>query len=57
MTNYEKIKAADIDELANLLQFDCEFCVCYPEPGPCSMPCNKGVKKWLESEAEDNGPV
>lgn len=60
MTNYEKIKAADIDELANLLQFvqfGCEFCVCYPESGPCSMPCDKGVKKWLESEAEDNGTV
>lgn len=57
MTNYEKIKAMDFDELANILQDNCGFCVCFPEPGRCSLPCKEGVKKWLESEAEDNGTV
>ena len=53
MTNYEKIKAMDFDELANILQDNCGFCVCFPESGRCSLPCKEGVKKWLESEAED----
>lgn len=57
MTNYEKIKAMDIDELANFFQCDCYCCVCYSEPGPCSMPCKEGVKKWLESEVADDGKV
>lgn len=52
MTNYEIIKAMDIDELAHLLEDDCYYCVCYPATGSCSLPCKEGVKKWLESEAE-----
>lgn len=57
MTIYEKIKSMDIDELAHLLECDCYCCVCYPETGPCSLPCKEGVKKWLESEVNDNGKV
>ena len=53
MTNYEKIKSMSIDEMANLLGNECEFCVCFNEPFlKCSRSCNEGVKKWLESEAE-----
>ena len=53
MTNYEKIKAMDIDELAELFQGDCTFCVCFSDPRCFSLSCKEGVKKWLESEAED----
>ena len=52
MTNYEKIKGMSIDEMAALLGKDeCAFCVCLLEPGDCSLDCEEGVKKWLESEA------
>lgn len=57
MTNYEKIKAMDIDELANFFQSDCTLCVCFYKPGCCSLSCKEGVKQWFESEAEDNGTV
>ncbi len=52
MTNYEKIKSMSIDEMANLLEATCEFCVCFKEPRKCTPRCKEGVKKWLESEAE-----
>ena len=55
MTNYEKIKEMSIDEMAALFERDCDFCVCFHEPGNCSLSCEKGVKKWLESEAEAKG--
>ena len=51
MTNYEKIKAMDIDELAELFQGDCTFCVFFSDPRCFSLSCKEGVKKWLESEA------
>ena len=56
MTNYEMIKQLGIEETAEFLSDngDCSYCVCYPEPGPCSLSCKAGVKKWLESEAEGN---
>lgn len=59
MTNYEMIKQLSIEEMAESLSDngDCFYCVCYPEPGPCSLSCKAGVKKWLESEAEDDGKV
>lgn len=59
MTNYEMIKQLGIEETAEFLSDngDCFCCVCYSEPGPCSLFCKAGVKKWLESEAEDNGTV
>lgn len=55
MTNYEKIKEMSIDEMAALLERECYLCVCYHEPGNCSLSCKEGVKKWLEAEAETEG--
>lgn len=55
MTNFEKIKAMDIDELAIFFQGDCTFCVCFSEPGRCSLSCKEGIKKWLESEVTKSG--
>lgn len=60
MTNYEKIKAMDIDELAELLDSygTCGFCIYRERREECDVQsCENGVKKWLESEAEDNGTV
>lgn len=53
MTNFERIKEMNIEEMAEFHSnnCDCTYCVCYPEPGPCSLSCKAGVKKWLESEA------
>ena len=52
MTNYEKIKAMDIDELANLLDScgSCGFCIYRGRPEECNVQsCENGVRKWLES--------
>lgn len=50
MTNYEKIKIGDIDEVARLLCgiTDCLECEFY---NICDNA--DGFKKWLESEAEE----
>lgn len=58
MTNYEKIKAMSVEEMANLLDYgECHCCIYYNENGPsrCDMhECIEGVIKWLESEAEED---
>ena len=53
MTNFEQIKGMNVEEMAEFMSVHgiCDFCTCYPEPGPCSLSCKAGVKKWLESEA------
>lgn len=54
MTNYEKIKAMDIDELAKLLDScgSCGFCICRENEEECNVQsCENGTRKWLESEA------
>lgn len=58
MTNYERIKAMSIDEMAEsyLPFFDCPYDTPYVG---CEMgkkfddDCNKCVKHWLESEVKD----
>lgn len=63
MTNFEKIfekiKEMNIEEMADMIYknvtYDCDFCV-YEHPS-CrkkyrGVPCVKGIKAWLESEAE-----
>lgn len=52
MTNFEKIKAMDIDELAEFLDScgGCGLCI-YRENEECKVQsCENGVRKWLESE-------
>lgn len=60
MTNFERIKAMSVDEMADFINHEtdgiCSCCVrfgkseekCYNIPGECK----RGIKNWLESEAE-----
>lgn len=54
-TNYERIKAMSIDEMAEflMLQNKCFKCVNLNLP-ICKSEhiCNVGIKQWLESESE-----
>ena len=59
MTNYEKIKAMSIDEMAELLydttfnDFVCNSC---KAPNYCNGgidECKEGIKQWLEQESEE----
>lgn len=57
-TNFERIKAMSVEEMAHLLgrNADCEnYCAFVDEIGACNGQgnvCTMGVKKWLESEVE-----
>lgn len=62
MTNYEKIKSMSAKEMAIFINdtapcqvcaFENESCVFENVWGVCKR-CYKGVKQWLESEAEDD---
>ncbi|MGN1138292.1 MAG: hypothetical protein ACI4RM_02505 [Ruminococcus sp.] len=60
MTNFEKIKQMNIDEMAEQLFFilDCDDCPIEKYKGYSDQNCNNGtckgaLKKWLESEAEE----
>lgn len=54
MTNYEKIKSMSINEMATLISAPpCEICD-YKGTDCSGVSCNLSVKKWLESEAEEN---
>lgn len=58
MTNYERIKAMSVDEMAVILErsANCEkFCV-FTTDGACNAHgnvCLEGVTQWLESEVEE----
>lgn len=68
MTNYEKIKAMSVEEMAEFM-FDenennynyCDFCKQYSNYAPhCESvdfeeDCIKARMKWLESEVEEDG--
>ena len=43
-TNYERIKAMSVEEMAYFLEIDIVR---------IALSCNNGVKQWLESEAEN----
>ena len=56
MKNIDKIKKMNSEELAKEISKEsddpCSHCIYYNQP--CrGMTCNEGIKKWLESEAED----
>ena len=59
MTNYERIKAMSIEEMAEILSdSDCEKRCSFTKNGKCnsyggSDMCAKGVEKWLNSEVEE----
>lgn len=60
MTNYDRIKQMNIDEMANFISNDCDgvcgCCVfrrnirCYEDEDKCKF----GIKEWLEQEIETN---
>lgn len=52
MTNFEKIKQMNVDEMAELLvdKFKCLDCECVYNCNACLF----YIKRWLESEAEEN---
>ena len=55
MTNYEMIKQLSMEEMAAFLYFTdtCPFCIY--DGIPCNeLSCKNGIKRWLESEAEEN---
>lgn len=51
MTNFEKIKSMDIDEMENFLCGLCADTIITSLGGP---PTKSPNKKWLESEADDS---
>ena len=67
MTNYEKIKAMSVEEMAKWIDIadsalnPCNYCKYYANCAPhCrsikqSMDCIKAIANYLESEAEEDG--
>ena len=55
MTNFERIKAMSIEELAENFYGDCRYCAYRWEDCICNenMNCCNGLLKWLNSEAEE----
>ena len=55
MTNYKKIKNMSVKEMADFIdRNDCCDCCAYRVDGCRALiDCPEGIKKWLESEAED----
>ena len=53
MTNYERIKSMDINEVVDSIMsigYGCECCVY--DDYLCTDDCEFGIKKWLESEED-----
>lgn len=55
MTNYEKIKAMTLDEMARFFcegEFGCEGCAGNFDKGICTSE-HRRIKAWLKSKAEE----
>ena len=59
MTNYEKIKAMSVEEMAEFCDScSCKRCIYYKEHelNFCDeYECIDGITQWLESEVEEDG--
>ena len=55
MTNFERIKAMSIEELAKELAKDsaCEFCNMFDEQTCMKITCEQGIMNFLESEVTE----
>lgn len=58
MTNFEKIKAMTIEEMAKTIdnaynKNSCEVCCIYNGNCTTNTTCTVGIKHWLESEVEE----
>lgn len=55
MTNFERIKAMSVEEMADLLQVEC--CYCTFLHNGCAQSdeadCHRGTVQWLNKEAEE----
>ena len=54
MTNFERIKAMSIEQLAKMLDGECEFCAykginCFSNS---EMHCDEGCLKWLKNKCD-----
>jgi hypothetical protein len=55
MTNLERIKQMNAEELAEVILNSCDYCIHASNRHCCldgTISCNKSVQAWLESEAE-----
>lgn len=60
MTNGDKLKASwDIEDMVTLISngvLDIDMCkCCIQTKGSCNGYCDWAIRKWLESECEENG--
>lgn len=55
ITNFEKIKNMDIEEMAKFLKFETDCIYCSYNKVSCDniIDCIQGIKQWLQLEAED----
>ena len=55
MTNFERIKAMSVEELAKELAKDsaCEFCKILDGKTCINSTCEEGIIQWLESEVTE----
>lgn len=55
MTNYERIKAMSIEQLAKMLNGECQFCAY--DGAECTyndnMHCDEGCLKWLKQVSRE----
>jgi hypothetical protein len=57
MTNYEKIKNMNLTSLSRFIEKlnedkDCNCCA-YRQSSCINLSCRKGIKEWLNQEAEE----
>lgn len=56
MTNFERIKGMGIEELAAMLDGECQFCAYFGKE--CiynsEMHCDEGVLKWLKNKYDED---
>lgn len=51
-TNFDKIKAMSVDEMASVIADSCLHCKHLEKDGLCNSHCREGIKQWLEQECK-----
>ena len=55
VTNGDRIRQMSNEELADMLNGHCEFCVCAMQLGPtCETSCGTGIKAYLDMEVAND---
>lgn len=52
MTNYERIKAMSVDEMAEMLSEVTDCYWCRAKVRNCEGHCHEFIRRWLESEVD-----